>query len=102
MRVAAARYLDRPAPNVDAARLVTALVGALPERRTIRDDHGALWQSAITPSLTDGLDQAALSAARSAYERCRDQPEIRQCLMTRHRGLMERDNARHWDESVGY
>lgn len=102
MRIAAAHYLDRPSTGIDAARLVTALVGALPERRTIHDDYSAVWQTTITAELTDGLDPAALSSAHSAYDRCRDQPELRQCLMSRHRDLMQRDNARYWDESAGY
>jgi hypothetical protein len=102
MRIAAARYLDAPAIGVAAARLVTALVSALPERRTIRDDYTAIWQTTITADLTEGLDPAALSAAQRAYDRCRGQAEIRQCLMSRHRHLMERDNARYWDESAGY
>jgi hypothetical protein len=102
MRIAAARYLDAPAISVDAARLVTALVSALPDRRTIHDDYSAVWQTTITADLTDGLDPAALSSARSAYDRCRGQPELRQCLMSRHRELMQRDNARYWDESAGY
>jgi hypothetical protein len=102
IRMAAARYLDAPAVSIDAARLVTALVSALPERRTIRDNYGAVWQTTITADLTDGLDPAALSAAQRAYDRCHGQAELRQCLMSRHRELMERDNARYWDESVGY
>lgn len=102
MRLAAARYLDQPSPSIDAARLLSALVGALPERRTIRDDYGGVWPDTITPALTDGLDPAALSSARSAYDRCRGQPEIRHCLMSRHRELMARNNARYWEESAGY
>jgi hypothetical protein len=102
MRAAAARYLDQPSTNVDAARLVTVLVNALPERRTIRDDYGAVWEDAIAAAPNDGLDPAALSSARSAYDSCRARPELRQCLMSRHRELMERDNVRYWDESVGY
>jgi hypothetical protein len=102
MRAAAARYLDAPSTGIDAARLVTALVGTLPERRTIRDDYGAVWQTTITVDLTDGLDPAALSVAQRAYDRCRNLPEIRQCLMSRHRQLMESGNARYWQESAGY
>ena len=84
------RSFDAPSANVDTARLVTALVGALPERRIVRDDFGAVWQTEITADLTDGLDPAALSAAQQAYDRCRNQPEIRQCLISRHRELMQR------------
>jgi hypothetical protein len=102
MRSAAARYLDAPSVSIDAARLVTALVSALPERRTIRDDYSAVWHTTITADVTDGLDPAALPSAQRAYDRCRGQPELRQCLMSRHRELMERDNARYWDESAGY
>jgi hypothetical protein len=102
MRVAAARYLDQPSAAIDAARLVTALVGALPERRTIHDDYGDVWRHTITAGVTEDLDPAALSSARDAYDRCRGQPEIRHCLMSRHRELMERDNVRYWQESAGY
>jgi hypothetical protein len=102
MRIAAARYLDRPAVRIDAARLVATLVNALPEKRTIRDDHSSIWPSVITEKMTQGLDPAALSSARTAYDRCRDLPDFRLCLMSRHRELMGRENVRYWDESAGY
>jgi hypothetical protein len=102
MRTAAAHYLDRRSAGVDAARVLTTLIGALPERRTIRDDYSDLWPNTIAESVTDQLDPNALSSARSAYDRCRDQPEIRHCLISRHRELMQHDNARYWEESAGY
>jgi hypothetical protein len=102
MRIAAARYLDGPSAGIDAARLLTALVGALPERRTIHDDYGDVWRNTITAGMTEVSGPAALSSARDAYDRCRGQPEIRHCLMSRHRELMQRDNTRYWEESAGY
>lgn len=102
MRLAAARYLDQPAVSIDAARLVAALVNALPEKRTIHDDYSGLWQSAITTEMTRGLNPAAQSFARTAYDRCRDLSDFRLCLMSRHRALMAGENARYWDESAGY
>ena len=102
MRIAAARYLDRSTVRIDAARLVATLVNALPEKRTIHDDHSGIWPNVITENMTQGLDPAALSSARTAYDRCRDLPDFRLCLMSRHRELMARENARYWDESAGY
>jgi hypothetical protein len=102
MRIAAARYLDRSTVRIDAARLVATLVNALPEKRTIHDDHSVIWPNVVTENMTRGLDPAALSSARTANDRCRDLPHIRLCLMSRHRELMARENARYWDESAGY
>jgi len=102
MRLAASRYLDSPSVGTDAARLVTALVNALPERHAIHGDNGGLWQSTITDSLTRGVDPAAISSARSAYDRCRDYTDLRRCLISRHRELMERGNAKFWEETAGY
>jgi len=102
MRVAAAHYLDRPAVGTDAARLVAALVNALPEQHTIADDNGALWQNTITDGLTGAVDPAAISSARHAYEICRDLTDLRRCLVSQHHDLMERGNVGFWDETSGY
>jgi hypothetical protein len=102
MRIAAAHYLDRPSVGTDAARLVAALVNALPEQHTIADDNGALWQNTITDGLTGAVDPAAISSARHAYEICRDLTDLRRCLVSQHHDLMERSNVGFWDETSGY
>lgn len=103
LRLAAARYLDRPSTNIDAARLLAALAGAVPERHSARDmDLGLQQGAAAVDALADGGDPAALIVARQAHDRCRGQSQFRHCLIARHRELMERDNARYWDESAGY
>lgn len=102
MRIAAARYLDRPSIGPDAARLVATLVNALPERRTIHDDNSGLWQRAITEEVAGGFAPSAVSDALNAYDRCRYQSDLRRCLISRHRELMEHGNARFWDETAGY
>jgi hypothetical protein len=102
LRRAAASYLDQPSATVDTARLLAQLIGALPERRTIHDDYSGLWPATVTDDLTGQFDAAALTTARGALERCREETDLRRCLLTRHRALMTRDNARYWDGLVGY
>jgi hypothetical protein len=102
LRIAAAHYLDQPSVGTDAARLVAALVNALPEQHGIDDDNSALWSSTITDGLTNAVDPAAISGARNAYDRCRQLTDIRRCLVSRHREFMEDGNDKFWDETAGY
>ena len=102
MRIAAAHYLDQPSVGTDAARLVAALVNALPEQHGIADDNSGLWPSTITDGLASSVDPAAISGARKAYDRCRQQTDIRRCLVSRHREFMEDGNEKYWDETAGY
>jgi hypothetical protein len=102
MRIAAARYLDHPSVGTDAARLVAALVNALPEQHGIDDDNSGLWPSTITDGLANSVDPAAISGARKAYDRCRQLTDIRRCLVSRHREFMEDGNEKYWDETAGY
>lgn len=102
MRIAAAHYLDQPSVGTDAARLVAALVNALPEQHTIEDDNRALWQDTITDGLAGAVDPAAVASARHAYESCRDLTDLRRCLVSQHHDLMERGNVKFWDETSGY
>lgn len=102
MRIAAAHYLDQPSAGTDAARLVAALVNALPEKHGIDDDNSGLWPGTITAGLANSVDPAAISGARTAYDRCRQQTDIRRCLVSRHREFMEDGNDKFWDETAGY
>jgi hypothetical protein len=102
MRIAAAHYLDQPSVGTDAARLVAALVNALPEQHGVDDDNSALWPSTITADLANSVDPAAIPGGRNAYDRCRQQTDIRRCLVSRHRELMEDGNDKFWDETAGY
>ncbi len=102
MRIAAAHYLDRPSVGADAARLVAALVNALPEQHTIDADYTGLWQRTITDGLAGAVAPAAVASARGAYDRCRDLSDFRRCLIALHRDLMERGNIAFWDETAGY
>jgi len=102
LRIAATHYLDQRSPDVDAARLVASLVNALPEWRTIHDDFGNLWSDIVTADLTASVTPAAIDGARRAYGICRDQSDLRHCLIARHRELMMSNNKRFWDESAGY
>jgi hypothetical protein len=102
LRLAAAPYLDRPASATDSARLLAALVNAMPEQQRIADDRAGLWQSTITDDLAAALTPDAVTGAREAYDRCRDLPDLRHCLIARHRDLMERGNIAFWDETAGY
>ncbi len=102
LRLAAAPYLDRPVVGTDAARLLIALVNALPEQRTIDADYTSLWQRAITDGVAGAVAPAAVSSARGAYDRCRDLTDLRRCLIALHRDLMERGNVEFWDEAAGY
>jgi len=102
MRIAAARYLDQPSVGPDAARLVAALVNALPELHAINDDNSSLWQNTITDDVAAAVDPAAVSSARHAYEMCRDLTDLRRCLISRHHDLMENGNVAFWEETAGY
>lgn len=104
MRIAAARYLDRPTVDADAARLVTALLNALPEHYTIQDDYGRLWQTAITDEIGKSADPVALSRAQDAYRKCSTSSAqyLRGCLVYRHRELMEPDNIKFWQDTGSY
>jgi hypothetical protein len=102
MRIAAAHYLDQPSVGTDAARLVAALVNALPEQHGIADDNSELWPHTITADVAGAVDPAALSGARRAYDLCRQQTDLRRCLVSRHREFMENGNDRFWDETAGY
>jgi hypothetical protein len=102
LRRAAAPYLDRPTSATDSARLLAALVNAMPEQQRITDDRAGLWQSTIADGLADALTPGAATGAREAYDRCRDLPDLRHCLIARHRDLMERGNIAFWDETAGY
>lgn len=102
LRIAAARYLDQPSVGTDAARLVAALVNALPERHGIDDDNSGLWASTITADLAKSVEPAAMSGARTAYDRCSQQMDMRRCLVSRHREFMEDGNDKFWDETAGY
>ena len=102
MRRAATRYLDQPSLDVDAARLVATLVNALPEGRTIHDDNSGLWQKTVTEGVTGSLSPEAVTRAAQAYDQCRDLPNLRHCLIARHRELMTDENKKFWTESAGY
>jgi hypothetical protein len=102
LRLAAAPYLDRPAIATDSARLLAALVNAMPEQQRIADDRVGLWQRTITGGLEDALTPGAVAGARAAYDGCGDLPDLRHCLIARHRDLMERGNIAFWDETAGY
>jgi len=102
MRIAAAHYLDRPSVGTDAARLVAALVNALPEQHTIEDDNSGLWQATITGGTAAAVSPAAVSTARHAYESCHELTDLRRCLISQHHDLMERGNIKYWDETAGY
>src|SRR5262249_14673651 len=102
MRIAAAHYLDQPSVDADAARLVAALVNALPEQHGIADDNSGVWSSTVTAGVAATIDPAALAGARSAYDRCRQQTDFRRCLVSRHREFMEAGNDQFWDETAGY
>jgi hypothetical protein len=104
MRIAAARYLDRPSVDADAARLVTALLNALPEHYTIQDDYGRLWETAIAGDVEHSADPAALSRAQDAYRKCSTASAqyMRGCLVYRHRELMEPGNLKFWQDTGSY
>lgn len=102
MRIAAGHYLDQPSVGTDAARLVAALVNALPEQHGIADDHSGLWSSTITADVAGAAEPAALAGARDAYDRCSQQTDLRRCLVSRHREFMEDGNDKFWDETAGY
>jgi hypothetical protein len=103
VRLAAGRYLDKSAPDADAARLVTALLNALPEHYSIHDDYSHLWQTAITDDVAGTVDPTALPQAQDALRKCSNsQQMMRSCLVYRHRELMEPDNIRFWQEMGGY
>jgi hypothetical protein len=103
MRIAAGRYLDKPTVDGDAARLVTALLNALPAHYTIHDDYSRVWQTAITGDIVRTVDPAALPRAAEAYRKCSGSPQfLRSCLVYRHRELMEPDNIKFWQETGGY
>lgn len=102
MRAAATHYLDQPSLDVDAARLVATLVNALPEGRTIHDDYSGLWDKAMTDRVTGSVSGEAVTRAAEAYDKCRDMPDLRHCLIARHRELMTDDNKQFWTESAGY
>jgi hypothetical protein len=105
MRIAAARYLDRPSVDADAARLVTALLNALPEQYTIHDDYSRLWETAITGEAGSSADPAALSRAQDAYRKCSSSASaqyLRGCLVYRHRELMEPGNVKFWQDTGSY
>ena len=104
MRIAAARYLDQPSVDADAARLVTALLNALPEHYTIRDDYGRLWETAITDEAERSAGPAALSRAQDAYRKCSNASAqyMRGCLVYRHRELMEPGNLKFWQDTGSY
>src|SRR4030095_7673669 len=70
LRLAAAPYLDRPAVATDSARLLVALVNAMPEGQIIVDDRAALWQSAVAYGRVGALTPAAVAGARDAYHHC--------------------------------
>jgi hypothetical protein len=102
MRAAAASYLDRRSAATDAARLLVALVNALPEQRAIDDHDGRLWRNTITADVAATIDPAAVAKARHAYESCHDLPDLRRCLISQHHDLMEHGNIAFWDETAGY
>jgi hypothetical protein len=102
MRLAAARYLDTPTVEGDAARLVAALMTALPRQSTLHDDHLRLWQTTIGRDVAARVEPAALDRARSVFERCAATSYFRGCLLSRQREIMEAGNLRFWDETSGY
>jgi hypothetical protein len=102
MRLAAARYLDVPTVEGDAARLVAALMTALPRQSTIHDDHLHLWETTIGRDVAARVEPAALDRARGVYERCAATSYFRGCLLSRQREIMEAGNLRFWDETSGY
>ena len=102
MRSAAASYLDRPSATTDAARLLVALVNALPEQSAIDDHDGTLWRKTITADLAAGIEPAAVAKARRAYDSCRDLSDLRRCLISQHHDIMEHGNIAFWDELAGY
>jgi hypothetical protein len=99
MRTAAARYLDGAAPETDAARFVAALINGLPERHTIRDDNGGLWDRTV--AAVPPLNPAAMPLARAAYDRCAGQSHLRRCLEARHREIMQPLNHDFWESTGG-
>jgi hypothetical protein len=99
MRTAAARYLDGTAPETDAARLIAALINGLPERHTIRDDNGGLWDRTV--AAVPPLNPAAMPVARAAYDRCVGQSHLRRCLEARHREIMQPLNHEFWESTGG-
>ena len=104
MRIAAARYLDLPSADADAARLMTALLNALPEHYTIHDDNGRLWETAITDEVGKSADPAGLSQAQDAWSKCgrSSAQQLRGCLVYRHRELMEPHNIKFWQDTGSY
>jgi hypothetical protein len=102
MRLAAARYLDRPTVEGDAARLVAALMSALPRHATVHDDYARLWETTIGGDRAAHIEPAALARARSVYERCAATSSFRGCLLSRQREIMQAGNLRFWDETNGY
>jgi hypothetical protein len=102
MRLAAARYLDAPTVEGDAARLVAALMSALPRHATVHDDHAHLWEATIGGDLAARVEPAAVAQARSVYERCAATSSFRGCLLSRQREIMQAGNLRFWDETNGY
>jgi hypothetical protein len=44
----------------------------------------------------------AVERAEQLYVRCRERPELRHCLVARHRELMMRGNQRFWSETAAY
>ncbi|HEY7688070.1 MAG TPA: twin-arginine translocation signal domain-containing protein [Dongiaceae bacterium] len=104
LRIAAARYLDRPSVSRDSARLVAALINGLPERRTIHDSFDGLWDRAIGEGLLQESMPEALRNAQQSYRNCvaYEPGSLRQCLLAEHRQLMIPENRAYWDESAGY
>jgi hypothetical protein len=102
MRLAAARYLDTPTVEGDAARLVAALMTALPRQSTIHDDNARLWATTIGRDVAARVEPGALDRARAVYERCVATSYFRGCLLARQREIMEAGNLHFWDETSGY
>jgi hypothetical protein len=104
LRVAAGRYLDRPGAGADAARLVAALANGLPERRTIHDDTGNLWNDVVGERWREEADPEALRRAERSYRLCAEfySGSLRQCLISHHQQMMVPDNREYWESLGGY
>ncbi len=110
-RAAAERVFERGAktPRAEAARLLGALINALPERgRVGAAARETVWARLAAAGAFEGLRPAAVEAARVATGVCRgftrgaSQQPLRRCLEARHDAWMMDLNQAYWDELVGW
>ena len=103
LRPAAAAFFDMHGVETDAAKLVSRLINALPERaRAPALEDGRLWAQVISPEMAAGSTPAAVLRATEIHESCRasrslgTQYSMRRCLESSHAALMRDVNVKFW------